>query len=157
MFYDLNVPWTDNTRELQRTVAFLDECKLRPALVTLASTQSSRKSRLNSLTQRSRIRCGRSHPHILREAARRPCEQSLPTTRISITSSLLLIYFVFLVPSIGSNTPPDISRPASAPFSNAIALTHITAMQHIPHRRRHKPPHPSIAAALRHNRGPSHR
>jgi hypothetical protein len=27
MYYDLNVPWTDNLRELQRTVAFLDECK----------------------------------------------------------------------------------------------------------------------------------
>ncbi|KAF2187718.1 putative ribonuclease P complex subunit Pop2 [Zopfia rhizophila CBS 207.26] len=25
MFYDLNVPWTDNNRELQRTIAFLDE------------------------------------------------------------------------------------------------------------------------------------
>ncbi|KAF2750723.1 putative ribonuclease P complex subunit Pop2 [Sporormia fimetaria CBS 119925] len=25
MFYDLNVPWTENVRELQRTVAFLDE------------------------------------------------------------------------------------------------------------------------------------
>jgi ribonuclease P/MRP protein subunit RPP1 len=28
MFYDLHVPWTDATRELQRTVAFLDECEL---------------------------------------------------------------------------------------------------------------------------------
>jgi hypothetical protein len=28
MFYDLNVSWTDATRELQRTVAFLDECEL---------------------------------------------------------------------------------------------------------------------------------
>jgi hypothetical protein len=27
MFYDLNVPWTENHRELQRTIAFLDECK----------------------------------------------------------------------------------------------------------------------------------
>jgi hypothetical protein len=27
MFYDLNVPWSDDLRELQRTVAFLDECK----------------------------------------------------------------------------------------------------------------------------------
>jgi hypothetical protein len=27
MFHDLNVPWTDATRELQRTVAFLDECE----------------------------------------------------------------------------------------------------------------------------------
>ncbi|KAF2650203.1 hypothetical protein K491DRAFT_145749 [Lophiostoma macrostomum CBS 122681] len=25
MFYDLNVPWTENHRELQRTIAFLDE------------------------------------------------------------------------------------------------------------------------------------
>jgi hypothetical protein len=36
MFYDLNVPWTDNIRELQRTVAFLDECKSRPAPIALA-------------------------------------------------------------------------------------------------------------------------
>jgi hypothetical protein len=28
MFHDLNVPWTDATRELERTVAFLDECEL---------------------------------------------------------------------------------------------------------------------------------
>lgn len=27
MFHDLNVPWTDAPRELQRTVAFLDECE----------------------------------------------------------------------------------------------------------------------------------
>jgi len=27
MLHDLNVPWTDATRELQRTVAFLDECE----------------------------------------------------------------------------------------------------------------------------------
>jgi ribonuclease P/MRP protein subunit RPP1 len=27
MFHDLNVPWTDATRELQRTVVFLDECE----------------------------------------------------------------------------------------------------------------------------------
>lgn len=27
MFHDLNIPWTDATRELQRTVAFLDECE----------------------------------------------------------------------------------------------------------------------------------
>jgi hypothetical protein len=32
MFYDLNVPWTDATRELQRTVVFLDECELLRAL-----------------------------------------------------------------------------------------------------------------------------
>ena len=32
MFYDLNVPWTDVTPELQRTVAFLDECELPYAL-----------------------------------------------------------------------------------------------------------------------------
>lgn len=27
MFHDLNVPWTDATREMQRTVAFLAECE----------------------------------------------------------------------------------------------------------------------------------
>ena len=27
MFHDLHVPWTDAPRELQRTVAFLDECE----------------------------------------------------------------------------------------------------------------------------------
>jgi hypothetical protein len=27
MFHDLNIPWTDATRELQRTVVFLDECE----------------------------------------------------------------------------------------------------------------------------------
>jgi hypothetical protein len=26
MFYDLHVPWSDPSREVQRTVAFLDEC-----------------------------------------------------------------------------------------------------------------------------------
>ena len=30
MFHDLNVPWTEATRELQRTVAFLDECESQP-------------------------------------------------------------------------------------------------------------------------------
>ena len=28
MFHDLNVPWSPNDRELQRTIAFLDECEL---------------------------------------------------------------------------------------------------------------------------------
>ena len=28
MFHDLNVPWGPNDRELQRTIAFLDECEL---------------------------------------------------------------------------------------------------------------------------------
>ena len=32
MFHDLNVPWTEATRELQRTVAFLDECELHCSL-----------------------------------------------------------------------------------------------------------------------------
>jgi len=27
MFHDLSVPWTKDRAELQRTVAFLDECK----------------------------------------------------------------------------------------------------------------------------------
>jgi hypothetical protein len=30
MFHDLHIPWTDATRELQRTVAFLDECERFP-------------------------------------------------------------------------------------------------------------------------------
>jgi len=28
MFHDLHLPWTDVTRELQRSLAFLDECEL---------------------------------------------------------------------------------------------------------------------------------
>ena len=28
MFHDLNVPWSPNDRELQRTITFLDECEL---------------------------------------------------------------------------------------------------------------------------------
>lgn len=35
MFHDLNVPWTEATRELQRTVAFLDECE-RPCALAWA-------------------------------------------------------------------------------------------------------------------------
>ncbi|KAF2707654.1 PHP domain-like protein [Pleomassaria siparia CBS 279.74] len=40
MFYDLNVPWNDNIRELQRTVAFLDE--LGYDVVALTHTFSGR-------------------------------------------------------------------------------------------------------------------
>ena len=36
MFYDLNVPWTENQRELQRTVAFLDECKKATSMPSLS-------------------------------------------------------------------------------------------------------------------------
>ncbi|KAF2118106.1 putative ribonuclease P complex subunit Pop2 [Lophiotrema nucula] len=40
MFYDLNVPWSDNSRELQRTIAFLDE--LGYDTVALAHTLTGR-------------------------------------------------------------------------------------------------------------------
>jgi hypothetical protein len=64
MFHDLNVPWTDATRELQRTVAFLDECE-RTWNRALAWPGAS-------LTQCSRIRRDCPHAHLLGEAATRP-------------------------------------------------------------------------------------
>ena len=59
MFHDLNVPWTDATRELQRTVAFLDECEL---LVVVECANGG-------LTRCSRIRCRCSHTHLFGKTA----------------------------------------------------------------------------------------
>lgn len=57
MFHDLNIPWTDATRELQRTVAFLDECEL----LVQVECASGR------LTRCSRIRCRCAHTHLFGE------------------------------------------------------------------------------------------
>jgi hypothetical protein len=68
MFHDLNIPWTDATRELQRTVAFLDECEC-----TCSPLHGFRAcSRAQQLTQCSRIRRYCTHSHLFGEAARRP-------------------------------------------------------------------------------------
>jgi hypothetical protein len=58
MFHDLNIPWTDATRELQRTVVFLDECEC-----------NARISSAQWLTQCSRIRRSCPHAHVFRKAA----------------------------------------------------------------------------------------
>jgi hypothetical protein len=44
MFYDLNVPWSNSYRELQRVVAFLDECKQMEAALLVAALTFSAQS-----------------------------------------------------------------------------------------------------------------
>ena len=145
MFYDLNVPWTDATRELQRTVAFLDECeKILPCLV-------------EGLTQCSRIRRCCPHAYLCRETACRfgtskkilwfskTESGGAPRAAFTGTEQLLIA------------APIDVTRSYRTSLPCPGTPTDTAAMQHLLDRLGLQLPYSTAAAALRPRCCASHR
>jgi hypothetical protein len=151
MFHDLNIPWTDATRELQRTVAFLDECE-GPWVDTRGSWGAS-------LTRCSRIRRDCPHTHLLGETASRPGMYKAPLTA-RLNPLQFDCGFTCAAPRVMAVANPsstDISHHQHAPVPHATSPTYPATMQHLPDRRRLQLSHSPAATAIRSCRRPPNR
>jgi hypothetical protein len=143
MFHDLNVPWQKEAKELQRTVAFLDECMFYRPLLWFQILGLLSYLMTCILTQSSRIRRDCSYPHVHRAPAYRSRKCHV---------FLRIHYQIYQIQNLTT------SDPNTHPIPQTTTPAHPPPLQHLPHRLRLQLPHPRPAKELRpHRRAPMRR
>ena len=141
MFYDLNVPWTpNNDRELQRTVAFLDERKQQlPVEIALRSSQPpcGERERRREGTQvfltetRSWLRCCRPHSHTIWKTSGRLGKYKLTLFRLPVRLPPSPFLFPPVCTCLSYSVPPTLHASHGSRWCCVLPL----------HKSRHLPKH----------------